>query len=376
MNLKSQFRYILCIVSFLFAKELFSQQNLLDVVSWTVGSGSVNGFNKSGESHENIREVGPNHKGDEVILWKAVPDISQPLDGGWDSDFISIDNTKTYRLSVWIKKTNSHSGATYFGTHSITGGNNNLLTLYGSPNPYPFFWAGDLPQLNRWYLLVSFVHDKDYSSSLHHGKIYDGVTGEVVESIDDFKFSANATNLMHRSYLNGETNPYNRQYFWEPRIDLVDSTEPSIEELLSISENPKLFFTYDNAGNQKQRFYCEAPGCSIPEPPAGRAYEENSEIQEKIVDIEELGEDANEIKVLLSPNPTKGLVSIKLNSNSDVSLSNNINVYNNSGVLVLTIPSQSKNQLEIDLNNLSIGTYLIHIHLNNGTSISKTIIKN
>lgn len=375
MNLKSLLKYVFFTLAISLSGELFSQ-NLLDTSSWLVGYGSVTGFNKSGTFEENVRELGINHKGDEVVLWKAVPDTNEIRDGGWDSDFITINNTNTYRLSVWIKKTHSHSGTTSFGTHSITGGNYNLLSLNDFPYPYPYFWNGDLPQLNRWYLLVGFVHNKDYSSSISHGKIYDGVTGEVVGNTTDFKFSTNAINLMHRSYLYGETNLYNRQYFWGPRIDLVDSTEPSIEVLLSISENPKLIFTYDNAGNQKQRFYCDVPGCSIPEPPAGRPTEEITEIKDEIADLEELEDDTNEIKVSLSPNPTKGSVLVRLNSHLDISLLHDVNIYNSGGVLVLTKPSQSKNELEIDLTNLSIGVYLVHIHLSNGTSFSKTIIKN
>ena len=350
---------------------LFSQ-NLLDTSTWTIGNGSVTGFNIIGSNDENIRELGVNHDGDQTILWKVEPDFISSLDGGWNSDYVSINNTKTYRLSVWIMKTNSDSGATSFGTNSITNGNQNLIQLNGNAQPYPYFWNGDLPQLNRWYLLVGFVHNRFHSSTISEGKIYDGITGQAVESITDFKFNSNATTLMHRSYLLSTTDPYDRQYFWEPRIDLVDGFEPPVDALLNISQNPKLLFTYDNAGNQKQRFYCSVPGCSIPNAPAGRSAEENIETKDPIVELEEL----DEIKVTLSPNPTKGIISIKLNSDSKISISNNINVYNSSGTLVSSVPSQLKDELEIDLTNLSTGIYFVHIHLSNGTSVTKQIIKN
>jgi len=372
MNLKTLLRYFLCTIAFSFTGELFSQ-NLLDTSTWTVGSGNVAGFNISGTANNNIRELGTNHNNDEVVLWKAVPDSNNGIDGGWESDYITINNSNTYRLSVWIKKTNSNDGYTYFGTHSITGGTQNVTGLNGNFSPYPFFWYGDLPQLNRWYLLVGFVHDKNHSSTLSEGKIYDGVTGEAVLNMTDFKFNSNATTLMHRAYLHSDSNIYDRQYFWNPRIDRVDGGEIPINDLLSISQNPKLLFTYDNAGNQKQRFYCAVQGCSIPDPPAGRAANETLESIEELIEVGDL---SDEIKVTLYPNPTSGLVQISLNKQSEISFSHDVNIYNNAGILVSTIPSNSKKELEIDLTNLSSGMFLVHVHLSNGISLTRQIIKN
>lgn len=358
-------------------------QNLLNTSSWTVGTGSVSGFPVNGSDSENVRELGLNHIGEEVVLWKAVPDINNDADGGWNSSYYPIDNTKTYRFSVWIKKTNTFNGTSYFGCQEWTNSMDlhSLLNLNGGFHNNPYFWHNyngynQLPHLNRWYLLVGFIHHKDYAQTINHGAIYDGVTGELIQNITDFKFHSNTTEIRHRAYLYYDPNINDRQYFYDPRIDIVNISMPTINELLSVNEGSSLILAYDNAGNQKQRFYCAVGGCSVPPPSAGRPSEEYLESKENIVDLEELIDETKEVEVLLSPNPTKGLVLLRLNSISDISLSHDVNVYNIAGVLIKSITSNSKNELKIDLTNLSSGMYLVHIHLSNGASLTKQIIKN
>lgn len=377
MNLKLLFkRHLLCALGLLCANVLTSQ-NLLDTSTWTVGQGSVNGFSVNGSALENIRENGFNHVGEPVVLWKAIPDANNDADGGWNTSYHAIDNTKTYRFSVWIKNENSFDGRTYFGCQQWSSvPSRNILNLSGAYQPNPYFWNGDLPQLERWYLLVGFIHHKDYSTNDSVGGIYDGVTGELLQNITDFKFDPATTEIRHRAYLYYDVNTNDRQYFWEPRIDLIDGNEPTIEELLRINPDSKLLFTFDNAGNQKQRFYCDSPGCPIPNPPAGRAAPEKEEVVVALEKTAKEDDDPLDMQLVLYPNPTSGLVSLTLNSSSDVKLSDDIKIYNNTGILVKKLPSDGKNKQEIDFTNLSSGMYLIHIHFSNGTSITKQIIKN
>ncbi len=372
MNYKSLFRclsYALCLL----CANVSTSQNLLDTSTWTVGQGSVSGFSVNGSASENIRENGFNHIGESVILWKAVPDSNSNADGGWNSNYISIDNSKTYRLSVWIKKTNSNTGSTYFGLASYTGGSQ-VLNLDGTTNSNPYFWFGDLPQLDRWYLLVGFVHEKNYMSTISEGKIYDGVTGLTVMNTIDFRFSNNATNLRHRAYLYWDTNTQDRQYFWEPRIDLIDGSEPTIEELLKINPDSKLLFSHDNAGNQKQRFYCDSPGCPVPNPPAGRPAP-NSTNELAGVENQEI-DDAIKDKIKISPNPTNGKFIISLLRDDQV-MENQVVIYDTNGALLRKVKiSESSSKLELDISDKPSGVYFVHVHFSNGTSSTKKIIKN
>jgi len=148
-------RHALLLVVILLSYTITTGQNLLDTSIWTIGSGSVTGFNQNGLSSENSRELGLNHVGDEVLLWKASPDINGNTAGGWTTNNHTIDNTKAYRFSIWLKKTNSNDGHSYFGCTTV-------LKLDNAVETYPYFWKGDLPKLDRWYLLVGYVHEHSY----------------------------------------------------------------------------------------------------------------------------------------------------------------------------------------------------------------------
>ncbi len=206
-------------------------QNLLNLSGWSVGTGSATGFSQNGFTSENTREWGIGPHGNRVILWKASPDSSSDPDGGWVTSSFSIDHTKMYRFSIWIKKTNSHSGSTYFGCYSNP---TPVTTLAGVSKSNPYFWSGDLPQLNKWYLLVGYIHGSGDNSTTSYGRIYDGATGLAVISMSDYKFQTAATTAQHRAYLYYDINTSNRQFFYAPRVDEVNGNEPTIAELLGI----------------------------------------------------------------------------------------------------------------------------------------------
>lgn len=361
--------------------------NLLNTSTWAVGCGSVPGFSQNGATSENCRELGRNHIGEEVMLWKGGNDVSSDADGGWNSDWISsVDHNTSYRFSVWLKKANSLDGNSYFGFYANNSGS---LGLDGTYNGNPYFWVGDLLKLNHWYLVVGYVHKSSYTSATNLGRIYDGVTGEEVATIIDYKLKNTVTALRHRSYLYYDTNTSDKQFFWAPRIDPITGNEPTITELLQINEDSKLIFSYDVAGNQKQRFYCEEEGFCSPVAPESRMInekgvkmlEEQGVVVAEQTDIPLPGEEIKEetevldVKHNIYPNPTDGRVTIKL-SGKDYNLTNSINIYSVNGSLVKRINiNNPTNQMELDISNMPSGTYLIHMHFTNGTVKTEQIIK-
>lgn len=206
-----------------------SAQNLLNLNEWVTGSGGITGFSVNGLATENEREWGIGPQGRQVIIWKGTPSGDQNGDGGWNSSDISINNQKTYRYTVWIKKTNSKAGITYLGCSP------GVNTLDGVVNNNPYFWYGKLPELDRWYLLVGYVHGSNDPSTVSSGAIYDGVTGKKVLSMTDYKFAATTTTTRHRSYLFYDPDVNDRQYFYGPRLEEVNGNEPAISSLL---DNP------------------------------------------------------------------------------------------------------------------------------------------
>jgi len=206
-------------------------QNLLDLQYWTVGTGSTTGFNQNGITSENTREWGIGPHGNRAILWKATPDGSADNDGGWDSGQIPVDHTKMYRLTIWLKKTGSQDGNSYLGS---TGWGSPLTDLSGNPNSNPYFWYGDLPELDKWFLVVGYIHGSGDGSSISYGGIYDGKTGKKYPIFEDFKFQVSTTHIQHRSYLFYDQTTTDNQYFYSPRIDEVNGNEPTLTELLGI----------------------------------------------------------------------------------------------------------------------------------------------
>ena len=361
--------------------------NLLNTSTWTVGCGSVSGFSRNGLESENCRELGRNHVGEEVVLWKGGNDSASNADGGWNTGWISgINHNTTYRYSVWLKKTNSNNGNSYVGFYANNSGS---LRLNGTYNSNPYFWAGDLPKLNRWYLVVGYAHKSSYSSATNLGRIYDGVTGEEVATITDYKLKNTVTALRHRSYLYYDTDTSDRQFFWAPRIDPITGNEPTITELLQINEDSKLIFSYDVAGNQKQRFYCEEEGFCSPIAPTSKRIDEKGvkmEEEQGVVvaeqtDIplpeEEVQEETEvlDVKHSIYPNPTDGQLTIQL-SGKDYNLTNSIYIYSANGSLVKRINiNNPTNQMQLDISNMPSGTYFIHMHFTNGTVSTEQIIK-
>jgi len=203
-------------------------QNLIDLQDWKAGTGGTSNLGQNGSASQNIREWGEGPGGIRALLWKAVPDGGVDRDGGWNSSAIPIDNKLMYRSVIWMKKTNSNDGHSYFGCLDVA-------SLDGIPYSNPYFWYGDLPELNKWYLLVGYIHASDDPSTVNYGGIYDGITGQKVVEMNDFKFSPTATETVHRTYLFYDPNVNDRQYFYNPRLEVVNGNEPTIASLLGLT---------------------------------------------------------------------------------------------------------------------------------------------
>lgn len=195
---------------------------------WALGSGATGFFNLNGNSSENYRVLGTNPHGEKSILWECRPDSSSGPDGGWVTDYFKIDRSKLYRFSVFVK-TNSSSGTTYLGCKggSVCGLNSS------TKNTNPYFWSGDLPSNNKWYLIVGYVFPAGQTGLSTQGGIYDCETGKKVANISrSFNWANDAVQSYHRCYHYYDTTTSTRQWMYHPRVDLVNGNEPSILALL------------------------------------------------------------------------------------------------------------------------------------------------
>ena len=224
----------------------FRRTNIIDPYSWTVGSGGIGSFGQNGSTDENERVIGTDPFGNSSVVWETRANGSAADDGGWNHSGFSVDNTKLYRMSVWVKRTSSSAGGTfYLGTN---GGGQCVLRLDGSYgeecNPY---WdcrgTGNFTQ-NVWYLVVGHVFPHTYPNSNQHpdtgvwtvsgGKV-GGINGCNIGN--DMKFGPNTTSLNHRTYHYYCGDNTTRLQFFDPRVDLCDGSEPKIFDLLSDTRN-------------------------------------------------------------------------------------------------------------------------------------------
>jgi len=218
--------------------------NILDYSTWTVGtSGSQPGFNAVGSpDYGNYIISGEGPFGELVTLWKSYNSDQNPKIGaGWITTSFTIDASQTYRYSVWMKRTGAQSASSFaylgFSTTGVVQLNGNLPTDNG------YFWYGSLPELDQWYLVVGFVHDKNYNGG-QQGGVYD-TSGNKVVSFDggivgkrDYKFIPSATTQVHKSLLYYDYGVNDFLYFYSPRVDVVNGAEPTINQLLKQEEVP------------------------------------------------------------------------------------------------------------------------------------------
>ncbi|MDO5969002.1 fibronectin type III domain-containing protein [Flavivirga aquimarina] len=226
-------KIILKLALILIASISFSQTNLLDTSVWTVGTGSVVGFNLQGVSSENSRELGTDPHGLQSALWKAQP-TSTSGKIGWNTDYISIDHTKTYRYTSWVKKTNSNDGTIYLALRCKDDLDNNTgLNLDdGLVNTAPRAFQSDTPNLDEWYLLVGYMHESGYSSTTSIGGVYNTNGVKEADMNADFKFSNTASRLKLLNYLEFSTNTSDEFISYGPTLYEVNGQEPTIQELI------------------------------------------------------------------------------------------------------------------------------------------------
>lgn len=213
---------------------------------WRAGTGSFKEFTQKGVTTNNTRVLGKNPHNEVAIIWRCRRSNSNfGINGGFIRKSILINSKNTYRLSVWIKR-NSASGKTYFGCNPGT-----TEKFSGNNIPNPYFFIGDLPKNNKWYLLVAFLHPEDYTGPKDPETGIYSTDGKKVKQMRNFRIKKDSTNQSIRVLffdVSEEEKDSSVQTIWDPRFELVDGNELSlpllftglIAKLLVDSANTKL----------------------------------------------------------------------------------------------------------------------------------------
>jgi len=164
---------------------------------------------------------------------------------GFNTPVVSVDRTKLYRYSVWVKRAVLSNGNVYFGNSSAV-----LKRSDGTTDTNPYFDSGGeadssyVGKQNQWVLVVGHIHPVGSGTGSNHpnsgyylpnsGTTYSGLVNATHG--DKVWTSTNTTDAL-RVFLYGSNNRGEEVQFARPRIEVVDGSEISIEDLTSSSIN-------------------------------------------------------------------------------------------------------------------------------------------
>ena len=226
----------------------YLKNSLINMNNWTVSTGPVTGYPINGSSSENQRISATGPWGVADVVWGTYPLGDTGADGGWNTDSFNVDNTKMYRFSVWVRRTSSTtSGSYYLGLFANGAGPVQMSDNVINNNSYWFCNnIGELTQ-NTWYLLVGHVYPFNTTyTGKHPDTGFYLVNNPVKTSVGyigcnigsgDVKWSSDTTTAQHRAYHYYCADNTSRIQFYDPRVDLINGTEPSIYELVSRPPN-------------------------------------------------------------------------------------------------------------------------------------------
>lgn len=195
---------------------------------WNEGSGDYSKYLQYGTNANNKREILPTPFNMPDVVWKCISTADGDTDGGFYVPNIPIYHHLTYRYSIWVKQM-QRDGTILFGCDPNT-------SLYSGQTSDGLFWGGDLPELNKWYLLVGYINSsEDNTGEKSDAGIYDPKTGRKASDavkFKTFKFKNTDEVQMFRAYQGSALGIGTEVHFWGQRLDLCNNREPSISELL------------------------------------------------------------------------------------------------------------------------------------------------
>lgn len=231
---------------------LVSGRNLIDSRTWVPGtSGSQPGFAAEGTSAGGSDQIvlfsplpGGNNTGH---VWQGTSGSAAGTsqEGGFRSSRLgvqqAIDHTRTYRFTCWVRReAGDASGFVYLGP-----GENSVYDIGGGVNANPYFLqiAWNTLFADEWYLMVGYVLPSSYSGIMDGlGGIFRARNGDKPFSSVDFQWAPGQREAHLRCYTYYTTAAGAVRYYYNPRLELVDGTEPSVRELLAMgsvsSANP------------------------------------------------------------------------------------------------------------------------------------------
>ena len=175
------------------------------------------------------------------LVWHCESNPAGSADGGYISPKMDIDKNALYQRVSYIKKLKSKDGSSYFGAYGFNDKNANIGLINnktGKNNKNPYFWSGDLPSTDKWYLLVAYIHPANTrNTGIKKGGIYDMETSERIKDIThEFRWNKAAAKVSIRDYLFYTAKNKTSQKMFLPSLEKVDGREMPINILLGLNQ--------------------------------------------------------------------------------------------------------------------------------------------
>jgi len=132
----------------------------------------------------------------------------------------------------------------------------------------------------------------------------------------------------------------------------------------------KLTFTYDNAGNQVTRIFCDNNNnCNafLEEETDIPIFHEETVTKEVVENLDQ--------SIAVFPNPTKGDLLIKWDQKFNTQI-NNVDIIDITSRVYKTNYKSGNSQTSIDLSSWPDGLYIVRFYVKGGAILNKKIIKN
>ncbi len=162
-----------------------------------------------------------------------------------NSAAVTIDETRAYEYTVYVRKHDLSAHSLYFGANYNTVVN--AVTGSAVSSPYFFGKSAAWQQANldddRWYKIVGTILPEGATASSHadHGGVYDTVTGEKIADTTTFAWDPARTTeeakLRFFSYYDDNVASYST-YWYAPSIRVLDSNGAPGPNILSIEGWP------------------------------------------------------------------------------------------------------------------------------------------
>lgn len=213
-------------------------KNINSLSDWSLGTGGTASYFQVGLTSENQRILDTGPFGVSTVVWdNGTTDVDSNDDGGFVTSNYTIDPTKLYRFSIWMRRKVIGNGASYLGCHAWDASTTQhvLNRSNGSTNINPYFLASNYwGNVNEWYLVTGHIWPA--GSGTGTSKVDSGIytaAGTKISDTTDFVWQTTNTYTQIRSFLYYSTDITTNQQLYQPRIDLVDGTEPTIAELIA-----------------------------------------------------------------------------------------------------------------------------------------------